>query len=54
MRYFPRFRLSDPLNWLGLLIGLSLSAGVLALANPPSTGHNGLPCHAISRIAPTP
>ena len=53
MRYFPRFRLTDPLNWLGLLIGLSLSAGVYALSQP-STGHNGLPCHAITRITPAP
>ena len=53
MRYFPRFRLSDPLNWLGFFLGLSLSAGVFALSQP-STGHNGLPCHATSLLSPAP
>ena len=56
--YLPRFRLTDPLNLAGFVIGLCISGAAYGIATAPSTGHNGLPCHAISlpitRIAPTP
>jgi hypothetical protein len=51
MRYFPRFRFSDPLNWLGLLLGLTLSAGVYVLTQPtPSNDFS----RTTSVLAPTP
>ena len=41
----------DPLSWTGFAFGIALSLGVVALAlpTPPAVGHNGLPCHAITR-----
>ena len=46
-----RFDFRDPLSWTGFALGLALSLTVIALATPapaPVTGHNGLPCHALT------
>ena len=45
-----QFDFRDPLSWTGFAFGIALSLAVIALATPaPVTGHNGLPCHAITR-----
>lgn len=45
-----QFDFRDPLSWTGFVFGIALSLTVVALASPePATGHNNLPCHAITR-----
>ena len=45
-----QFDFRDPLSWTGFAFGIALSLTVIALATPaPVTGHNQLPCHAITR-----